>query len=199
MAFYLDPVTADTGCLNIIPGSHHLPFHDGLDKARHTGLHDLMSPDVPGCYALESEPVDLCVFRHALFHSSFGGWAGRRMLSIHYFNPTSEWHSSFVEGQTEGRLPYMKAGHRVYSDYLVQTADPRRMKRLRRYIDKGYCDQSQKPLTDRLLSVHQLPQPMVSRRPAHSRVWWPGPDSSSGDGIGQGQSELPPFRFSDRV
>ncbi len=42
----------------------------------------------------------------------------------------------------------MKAGHRVYSDYLVQTAGPRRMKRLRRYIDKGYCDQSRKPLTN---------------------------------------------------
>ena len=148
MAFYLDPVTADTGCLNVIPGSHHLPFHDGLDKARHTGLYDLTSPDLPGCYALESEPGDVCVFRHSLFHASFGGWAGRRMLSIHYFNPTAEWHNSFVEGSAEGRLPYMKAGHRVYSDYLVQTSGSRRMKRLRRYLDKGYCDQSRKPLTN---------------------------------------------------
>lgn len=148
MAFYLDPVTADTGCLNVIPGSHHLPFHDGLDRARHTGLYDLTSTDVPGCYALESEPGHVWVFRHALFHSFFGGWDGRRMLSIHCFNPISEWQSGFVEGQTEARLPYMKAGHRVYSDYLVQTADSRRMRRLRRYMDKGYCDQSCKPITN---------------------------------------------------
>ena len=70
------------------------------------------------------------------------------MLRIHYFSPTAEWHSSFVEGQTEVRLTYMKAGRRVYSDFLIQTAGPRRMKRLRRYLDKGYCDQSRKPLTN---------------------------------------------------
>ena len=65
MAFYLDPVTADTGCLNVIPGSHHLPFHDALDKARRDGVYDFASPDVPGRYPLESQPGDVCIFRHA--------------------------------------------------------------------------------------------------------------------------------------
>ena len=148
MAFYLDPVTADTGCLNVIPGSHHLPFHDALDKARRDGIYDFASPDVPGRHPLESQPGDVCVFRHALFHSSFGGWAGRRMLSVHYYNPSADWHENAVVGSTEGRLHYMKAGHRVYSEYLVETAGPRRMKRLRRYIDRGYCDEWRKPLTN---------------------------------------------------
>ena len=148
MAFYLDPVKEDAGCLNVIPGSHHMPFHDALDRARRDGIYDPTSPDVPGCYPIESQPGDVCVFRHAIFHSSFGGWPGRRMLSVHYYNPNADWHNHAVVGSTEGNLHYMKAGHRVYSDYLVQTAGPRRMKRLRRYIDRGYCAEWRKPLTN---------------------------------------------------
>ena len=30
MAFYLDPVDADSGCLRVIPGSHRNPLHDQL-------------------------------------------------------------------------------------------------------------------------------------------------------------------------
>ena len=30
LAFYLDPVTRDTGCLRVIPGGHIRPFHESL-------------------------------------------------------------------------------------------------------------------------------------------------------------------------
>ena len=35
--FYLNPVTKDTGCLRIIPGSHHYYFHKELVKSIHSG------------------------------------------------------------------------------------------------------------------------------------------------------------------
>ena len=31
VAFYLDPVTRDTGCLRVVPGSHRPPLHDNLE------------------------------------------------------------------------------------------------------------------------------------------------------------------------
>ena len=35
VAFYLDPVGKDTGCLRFIPGSHRLPLHDELRSLRY--------------------------------------------------------------------------------------------------------------------------------------------------------------------
>ena len=34
IAFYLDPVDRDSGCIRFIPGSHRLPFHDQLRAAQ---------------------------------------------------------------------------------------------------------------------------------------------------------------------
>lgn len=34
VAFYLDPVTKDTGCLRVIPGSHRLPLHTALQPLK---------------------------------------------------------------------------------------------------------------------------------------------------------------------
>ena len=34
VAFYLDPVMKDTGCLRVIPGSHRLPLHTDLDPLK---------------------------------------------------------------------------------------------------------------------------------------------------------------------
>ena len=121
VAFYLDPVRKDSGCLRVIPGAHRSPYHEQLwslhcdipDQAasfedvgprllemweRTTGSreggeqllsdpkvnHFGMDPrDVPS-YPIESEPGDAVFFSHQMWHSSFGGKAGRRMFTLNF-------------------------------------------------------------------------------------------------------------------
>jgi hypothetical protein len=77
VAFYLDPVTKDTGCLRVIPGSHHRPFFDDLFTMRD------LDGDTPS-YPLESQPGDVVMFYQNLWHSSWGGATGRRMFTLNF-------------------------------------------------------------------------------------------------------------------
>ena len=121
VAFYLDPVGKETGCLRVIPGSHRSPFHEELwslhadipdsvselesvrpkllemweqatgdaeseerflsdPKVNHFGLEPREVPSFP----IESQPGDAVFFSHRMWHSSFGGAAGRRMFSLNF-------------------------------------------------------------------------------------------------------------------
>ena len=46
VAFYLDPVNKDTGCLRVIPGSNHNPFHDQLWSLSHFSVPESEVPRV---------------------------------------------------------------------------------------------------------------------------------------------------------
>ncbi len=85
MAFYLDPVTHDTGCLRVIPCSHD-PGHPvrsrGIDPNRSQELFGVHPRDLPGSAALETQPGDLLIFNHDTWHASFGGGARRRMFTL---------------------------------------------------------------------------------------------------------------------
>ncbi len=88
MAFYLDPVTKDTGCLRVIPGSHLRGLGEQLRELRPTESAADSPYGVDGryvpCVALESEPGDVVVFDQRLFHASYGGKTGRRMFTINF-------------------------------------------------------------------------------------------------------------------
>lgn len=96
VAFYLDPVEANTGCLRVIPGSHRPEFHDALRKQLMEGdrktsqERPLESLGVEGseipCALLESKPGDVVFFRQEIFHASFGGHRGRRMFAMGIFD-----------------------------------------------------------------------------------------------------------------
>ena len=85
IAFYLDPVARDSGCLRVIPGSHK-PEHYIRANKIHPGqaLEDFgIAPrDFPGNVALESKLGDIVVFNHDLYHAAFGGSARRRMFTM---------------------------------------------------------------------------------------------------------------------
>ena len=109
VAFYLDRMTRDTGCLRVIPGTHYVfwpvkqpgdgyhtvgPFTESLapihGDAPKNFLPDgtikqfgVMSRDIPS-HAIESEPGDVVFFNHHLWHASFGGRTGRRMYSFDF-------------------------------------------------------------------------------------------------------------------
>ena len=89
-AFYLDPVTAGSGCLRVIPGSHHRRdgYANGLHKLMSTSRVDqteeafgVSGPEVPAV-ALETQPGDLIMFNQDLKHASYGGGTRRRMFTI---------------------------------------------------------------------------------------------------------------------
>lgn len=85
LAFYLDPVTADSGCLRVIPGSHR--FGDRYADELHAHLRapaerwGISQSDVPAI-ALPSSPGDLVVFSHCVKHGSVGGGDRRRLFVI---------------------------------------------------------------------------------------------------------------------
>ena len=118
IAFYLDAVTRDSGCIRFIPGSHRMPFHDQLRPLRmwrtlqtivegrqteealkpyleqgldpNKPVFGVEQPDLPG-YAVESQPGDVVFFEQHLYHGSWGGRTGRRMFTLNYFsNPTTQ-------------------------------------------------------------------------------------------------------------
>ena len=99
IAFYLDPVTRDSGCIRFIPGSHRMPFHDQLRPLRmwrtlqtiaegrqteealkpyieqgldpNKPVFGVEQPDLPG-HAVESNPGDVVFFEQHLYHGSWG-------------------------------------------------------------------------------------------------------------------------------
>ncbi len=84
VAFYLDPVTRDTGCLRVIPGSHtDLGLRQWQDETLRDAdnLWGRHQRDLPA-QALESEPGDVLLFNHRLLHASFGGGKARRMFTM---------------------------------------------------------------------------------------------------------------------
>ena len=92
IAFYLDPVTRDTGCLRLIPGSfrHGDAFADALhavvpisaeNRSREVwGIH---GSEVPAL-AIESQPGDMVLFNHKTKHSAWGGSSKRRMFTYNF-------------------------------------------------------------------------------------------------------------------
>jgi hypothetical protein len=84
LALYLDPVTKDTGCLRVIPGSHTetglATWNDMTLRAAeaHWGL---SQRELPAC-PLESQPGDVLLFNHRTLHASFGGGTRRRMFTM---------------------------------------------------------------------------------------------------------------------
>ena len=89
IAFYLEPLTRETGALRFIPGSHKGDFSERLNRisqriddadARVWGV----PPDELPAYAVETTPGDVLAFKEDTYHSAWGGRAGRHQHAINY-------------------------------------------------------------------------------------------------------------------
>jgi hypothetical protein len=143
LALYLDPVTRDTGCLRVIPGTHRLeaeapPAGTGPGwEARRAGqskeLWGIEQRDVP-CIPLESQPGDGVLFNHNLMHASFGGSARRRMFTL---NNCRRCETAEERKDLENYI----AGHgrfwidQMHSETMRGTASPARMRHLRQVME----------------------------------------------------------------
>lgn len=131
MAFYLDPVTRDTGCLRVIPGSHRMDDTFGIkledqipESLEQWGVD---GRDVPAV-ALESEPGDLLMFNHRIKHSSFGGGDRRRMFTINCEQRYREEDLPELRDEIARRARYWL--ERNYGEKMVATAGPGCMRHL---------------------------------------------------------------------
>lgn len=127
MLFYLDQLTPTTGALRVIPGSHKQPFYTELlpllgrpdgrvtpfgvraPKRERTdasgfGVHPVEIP----AFATETFPGDLIVIDQNLWHASFGGASGRRMLSLSFGEqPTCPEHFELIQAIYAGQMEHI--------------------------------------------------------------------------------------------
>ena len=131
IAFYLDPLIRDTGCLRVIPGSHRIgdQYADTLHQqiSRSEELWGVHGRDVPAV-ALETQPGDLVCFNQNCKHAAFGGGARRRMFTIN-FSPR------FPDDRLQELRDYCSSHtrfwiDRLYGDAMIRTATPERMRHL---------------------------------------------------------------------
>jgi len=130
-AIYLDTLTRHTGCLRVIPGSHHIGdrFADNLQEQI---PHSQESWERPGqevpAVALETRPGDIVMFNACVKHASFWGGNRRRMFTINC-------SARYREDQLS-KLRLIISDHgrffpkRMYGDVMVRTAGPERMRHL---------------------------------------------------------------------
>ena len=136
IALYLDPVTRDSGCLRVIPGSHIRgdgyaeSLQEIMPSSRSTSLEEHLGVegrDVPAV-ALESQPGDMVLFIHDLKHASFGGGTRRRMFTI---NMSERFHDDDLEALREDVATMVRFwAERAYGDAMIRTAGPDRMRHL---------------------------------------------------------------------
>ena len=135
VGFYLDPLTRDSGCLRLIPGSfrHGDAFADALhavvpisaeNRSREVwGIHGSEVPAV----AIESQPGDMVLFNHKTKHSAWGGGTLRRMFTY-----------NFEERMTGAQVPYLAQtladvharNGTIYGEAMLRTAGPERRRHL---------------------------------------------------------------------
>lgn len=128
MAFYLDPVTRDTGALRVIPGSQRQgePFAEQLEREIRQGesLWGMPGSAVPAV-ALETVPGDVVVFNHALKHAALGGARRRRMFTMNCCGHYPAAQLAYLRDYIGNHAYYLV--ERLHHDLLVQTAGPERL------------------------------------------------------------------------
>ncbi|MEO6874214.1 MAG: phytanoyl-CoA dioxygenase family protein [Opitutaceae bacterium] len=131
IAFYLDPLTRNTGCLRVIPGSHKIgdafaeAVNDGVYKSEEKWT--VHGRDVPAV-ALETMPGDILVFNHNTKHAAFGGSGWRRMFTMNLCQRYPEARIQELRDYLNGISRFWV--ERAYGDIMVNTAGPERRRHL---------------------------------------------------------------------
>ena len=149
VALYLDPVTKDTGCLRVVPGSHRMPLHGALDPLkgqRRDPDHQPFGTDGSGlpCFPLESEPGDVVFFNQNLWHAAYGGRTGRRMFTMNFgAQPNKDAHIEYLKRQYEGNLRHVEnmqhtQSGRIYEDAFLYSDSPRIQGMVGKLVELGF-------------------------------------------------------------
>lgn len=136
VAIYLDTLSAETGALRVIPGTHVAgdAYADSVEAQRRRSLAvwGVRPPDIP-CVVLESAPGDVVVFDHNLKHASFGGGRRRRMFTLNLCEALVCADSPPVAASPQPIA--LSAGWAdLYGDLLLTTAPPSRIPHIQQYL-----------------------------------------------------------------
>jgi hypothetical protein len=135
IALYLDPVTADSGALRLIPGSHQHGdrYADALEESlkvapEKLGIDGSQVPAVP----MVSNPGDVVVFNQNCKHSAWGGNNRRRMFTINctYHFADDELH--LLRNELLGFARFWV--EEPYGEAMLRSATPKRMVHLRQVL-----------------------------------------------------------------
>ena len=137
IAFYLDELTVETGAIRLIPGSHR-PDH--FIRQQQIDVNDSMNSfgvppvDFPGSIAIESEPGDIVIFNHDLYHASYGGGKRRRMFTMNCTRHVRtdedlETFRQYISVHSPGGYN-IKTGAGMFYPTMIDTGDKKRMKHL---------------------------------------------------------------------
>ncbi|MEZ4707022.1 MAG: phytanoyl-CoA dioxygenase family protein [Caldilineaceae bacterium] len=128
MALYLDPVTAESGALRVIPGSQH--YGDRFAEALQANLRG--APEtlgIPGdqapAIALASNPGDVVVFNQNTKHSAWGGGNRRRMFTINCTARYADDELPLLRNEVAALARFWIDS--VYGEAMLATATPERM------------------------------------------------------------------------
>ena len=96
---YPDALSAKSGALRVIPGSHLQPWSESFVRKSNLEIFGVAGDEVPS-YVFESTPGDMLVFNGRLWHAAFGGRVTRRQGAIVYYSePRSEQEAKDLKTQ----------------------------------------------------------------------------------------------------
>jgi hypothetical protein len=139
VAFYLDPVGPETGCLRVLPGSldqEHLVHRRKINPNESQKLFGLHPKHFPGNVPLPCQPGDIVMFNHDTWHAAYGGSNRRRMFTMNChrhantaaeFQALKEWLDLHAFGNG---ARFAQAPAKLFTDTMLNTASPERMKHL---------------------------------------------------------------------
>lgn len=139
VAFYLDPLTRDTGAIRVIPGSHRCG--EGFSEALQAQVRDSVqsfgiAPEQVPCAVLETSPGDIVVFWHNTKHAAFGGSKRRRMFTMNFYEHVPD------DRLEDFRNALAKEGRfwidRIHGEAMLRTAGPDRMVHLRQVMENDF-------------------------------------------------------------
>lgn len=136
LAYYLDPLTRDTGCLRVLPGSHRSDSFwrtSNVSPGDSQELWGIHPSEIPGNVALETNPGDVAIFYHDTFHAAFGGGKRRRMFTMNLIkHGKTEEELARVDTYLSHHCPVahgFKIGG-MYTDLMLDTATAPRLRHL---------------------------------------------------------------------
>ena len=131
LAFYLDSLTASTGALRVIPGSHRLEDNYSnllsnqiKSSQERWALHGREVPSV----VVETQPGDVALFNHNTKHAAFGGGERHRMFTINLSQRYPENRLENLRGYIGGAARFWI--DRYYGEKMMNTASQERMRHL---------------------------------------------------------------------
>jgi Phytanoyl-CoA dioxygenase (PhyH) len=130
---YLEPLTAQTGALRLMPGSHHPDFAASLTgwERRNPAMDaEGLRRQISGipCHVAETRPGDVIAFDWHTWHASIGG-TDRRQWTIGYAKDprtaeeTRRLRDFFGSVVPDGEEPYDHAAYPCYDEHWL-VADP---------------------------------------------------------------------------